>query len=221
MWYDALFIEMENNTNAEQAVKMSAYMKNQFKFLGIPKPKLKIIMKPYLMATKKECIDWEFINICWGKEYREAQYVGIEYLMIHKKQLVPENIEHLKELITIKSWWEVTDQLDELVGILALADPVIKTNMLDWSLNDNIWIRRVAIDFQQKYKERTDSELLKKIIVNNFNSKEFFINKAIGWSLREYSKVNPEWVKEFIDENKESLASLSIKEGSRLLKNNL
>ena len=92
--------------------------------------------------------------------------------------------------------------------------------MLDWSIHENIWIRRVAIDFQQEYKMQTNTKLLEQIIKNNFGSKEFFINKAIGWSLRDYSKVNPEWVRKFIDENKTQLAPISLKETAKLLKNN-
>lgn len=60
-------------------------------------------------------------------------------------------------------------------------------------------------------------ELLKKIIVNNLGQKEFFINKAIGWSLRDYSKVNPTWVKEFIERYKDGLVPLSIKEASKYI----
>lgn len=89
--------------------------------------------------------------------------------------------------------------------------------MLEWAENDNIWLRRVAIDFQLKYKKKTDTELLEKIIVCNLNSNEFFINKAIGWSLREYSKINAEWVQSFIERNSDGLSSLSRKEASKYL----
>lgn len=89
--------------------------------------------------------------------------------------------------------------------------------MLEWSVSDNIWLKRVSIDFQHKYKDKTNTELLEKIIYNNLGSNEFFVNKAIGWSLRDYSKVNPEWVKGFLDKYKEQLSALSIKEASKYL----
>lgn len=217
MWYNELFIKMEKSENKEQAQKMSAYMQNKFPFLGIPKPELKVIMKPYLATTKKGKLDWTFVFLCWDKEYREAQYVGVEYLLLHKKELVAEDLGNIKKFITTKSWWEVTDSLDELVGIIALKSPEIKNQMLQWTLDDNLWIRRVAIDFQQKFKEKTDPDLLKQIILNNLESKEFFINKAIGWSLREYSKISPDWVRRFIEEYGERLAPLSVREGNKLL----
>lgn len=89
--------------------------------------------------------------------------------------------------------------------------------MLEWSASDNIWLKRVSIDFQQEYKDKTNTELLEKIICNNLGSNEFFVNKAIGWSLRDYSKVNPEWVKGFLTKYKEQLSTLSIKEASKYL----
>jgi 3-methyladenine DNA glycosylase AlkD len=89
--------------------------------------------------------------------------------------------------------------------------------MLEWSISDNIWLKRVAIDFQQEYKAETNTDLLEKIICNNLGSDEFFINKAIGWSLRDYSKVNPEWVKAFLIKHKGQLSTLSLKEASKYL----
>ena len=70
--------------------------------------------------------------------------------------------------------------------------------MLEWSLDEDFWLRRIAIDHQLGRKEKTNTALLEKILVNNLGSREFFINKAIGWSLRDYSKTDPEWVRDFI-----------------------
>ncbi len=217
MWYDGLFEHMQNAHDDAQSKKMSAYMKNKFEFLGIPKPELKAIIKPYLQKSKKLEFDWEFVSICWDKPYREAQYVAIEYIQTHKKKFVKNDIEKIHRLITEKSWWETVDSLDSFAGIIVAKYPELKQTMIEWSISDNIWLRRTAIDFQQEYKTDTDTELLEKIILNNLGTDEFFINKAIGWSLRDYSKVNPDWVRNFIDTNKEKLSSLSIKEATKYL----
>ena len=95
--------------------------------------------------------------------------------------------------------------------------PALSKTMIDWSKSDNIWLRRVAIDFQLQYKEEVNVDLLEEIICNNFASSVFFINKAIGWSLRDYSKVNPAWVANFIERHKNELPKLSIKEASKYL----
>ena len=89
--------------------------------------------------------------------------------------------------------------------------------LLDWSQSDNIWLRRVAIDHQLLRKEKTDTALLEQILRNNLGQTEFFINKAIGWALRDYSKTNPEWVKNFIRQHHGKMAPLSIREASKYL----
>lgn len=212
MWYEGVFENIEQEADAEQAEKMSAYMQNQFSFLGIPKPQLKEIIKPYLKIGKKEQMDWNFVFICWNKPYREAQYLALEYISIKQKNFTIEDLSNIKKLIEDKSWWETVDNLDKIVGQIVMKYPEQKQTMLDWSLSDSIWLRRVAIDFQQEYKEKTDTELLSQIIQNNFGSKDFFINKAIGWSLRDYKKTNPVWVNRFVELYQDRLSPLSVKE---------
>lgn len=149
--------------------------------------------------------------------YREAQYVGLLYLGEHKKELTGEDLPKLKTLITEKSWWETVDTLDAFVGIVVEKNGILKEEMLSWSTAKNLWLRRVAIDFQQEYKEKTDAKLLEQIIENNLSDPEFFIQKAIGWSLRDYSKVNPEFVRSFLFRYRDKLSPLSIKEASKYL----
>ena len=87
--------------------------------------------------------------------------------------------------------------------------------MLEWSLDEDFWVRRVAIDHQLCRKERTNTALLEQIIVNNLGSGEFFINKAIGWSLRDYSKTNPAWVRDFLNRYGERMERLSVREAGK------
>lgn len=75
--------------------------------------------------------------------------------------------------------------------------------MLEWSKDEDFQVRRIAIDHQLCIKKKTNTKLLEAILINNFGSNDFFINKAIGWSLRDYSKANSELVKEFIEKCKE------------------
>ncbi len=217
LWYQGIFEQLEKMQDNEQGAKMSAYMQYRFPFLGVPKPTLKQLIKPYLQESRKLEIDWEFVRLCWGKPYREAQYIAVEYILLHEKQLLDTDINKIQELITEKSWWETVDSLDSVAGAIVLKYPHLKDKMRQWSKSDHIWLRRASIDFQQKYKELTDTALLEEIICNNLGTNEFFINKAIGWSLRDYSKVNPEWVRGFLTCYQHVLSSLSIKEASKYL----
>lgn len=219
MWYNKLFNEMECSKDEIQSIKMSAYMKNNFPFLGLPKPKLITIIKPYIKAVaKEEKVDWNFVDVCWEKHYREAQYTGVEYLSAIRKKIMEQDLDKLKQLIITKPWWDTSDSLDRIVGLLVQSYPNLTRTMLDWSKSENIWLRRVAIDFQLQFKEDVNAALLEEIICNNFGTGEFFIDKAIGWSLRDYSKVNPRWVATFVEKYRNELTKLSIKEASKYLK---
>ena len=125
--------------------------------------------------------------------------------------MTKDDIPKFKRLILEKSWWDTIDNLDMTIGALALKDSNVNKILLEWSLDENIWLKRIAIDHQLLRKEKTNTELLEKILKNNLGQTEFFINKAIGWALRDYSKTNPEWVKNFIEKNRENMAKLSIK----------
>lgn len=203
--------------NPEKAIPMKAYMRNQFEFLGITAPERKILIRDFFKTIDLTTIDWDFVQQCWEQPEREFQYLGIAYLIKLKKRLTIEDIPRLRQLILTKSWWDTIDSLDKLLGILALNNPIVEAILLEWSTDENIWVRRVAIDHQILRRAQTNTDLLEKILLNNLGQSEFFINKAIGWSLRDYSKTNPEWVSDFIARHQEKMAPLSIREGSKYL----
>ena len=209
---------LEARADNVRALDMSKYMKNKFEFFGVGAAERNEIWKPYFKEAKKtKKIDWDFIEICFKHDKRECQYTAAYYLKYMKKFLVEDDIPKLKELVLTKSWWDTVDILDKVIGSIIYNNKNLYPIILEWSKDDNIWLRRVAIDHQLLRKENTDEQLLEKILINNLNHKEFFVNKAIGWALRDYSKTNPQWVRNFIEVHKENMASLSIREASKYL----
>ena len=203
--------------NPDDAVAMKAYMKNKFEFLGVKTPARRKLTKTFFKQQTDLVIDWNFINEAWNYPYRELQYTALDYLEIRKKLLTPSDLPRLKKLAQTKSWWDTIDFLDRLVGSIIARFPETKGIIFAWSCDEDIWLRRLAIDHQLLRKEETDTDLLEKILVNNLGQTEFFINKAIGWALRDYSKTNPDWVRDFIERHQAEMAALSIREGSKYL----
>lgn len=204
--------------NEEQAKKMSAYMKDNFPFLGIPKPLRAELEKEFIKQAKKEKkIEWDFVFMLWDLPEREFQYMAVDYILVLKDSLQKSDIDKIELLITKKSWWDSVDSLAEnITGILCAKYPeLIQSHILCWAKSDNIWLVRIAVLFQLKYKETTNIELLSLIISKNSKNTEFFITKAIGWSLREYSKTNKKWVKSFLESH--TLQPLSVREASKYL----
>ncbi|HTH32649.1 MAG TPA: DNA alkylation repair protein, partial [Lacibacter sp.] len=152
------------------------------------------------------------IKDCWQHPKRELQYVAIELLYCYRKEWKKETINIIEYILTHKSWWETVDH-----AATALTGPYFKLFPAQqkrittkWNKSSNIWLQRSSIMFQKMYKHETDAELLSTHILNLQRSKEFFIQKAIGWALREYSKTNPKWVQAFV--KKHSLSPLSERE---------
>ena len=213
-----LIIDFEENRNELLAESMSKYMQDKFRFLGVRGATRTEIYKKYFPdARKTKTIDWDFVESCWNKEEREFQYIVVYYLKAMQKFLKREDISRLKYLIVTKSWWDTVDLLAKVVGSLVIRIEGYDQIMLEWSKDSNIWLKRVAILYQLSLKEKVDKQVLERILVNNLGDSEFFINKAIGWALRDYSKFNPEWVREFIEKNKNGIANLSLREASKYL----
>lgn len=208
----------KNHENKEDALAMKGYMKDNFEFLGIRSPLRKELQKEFLKGIdKKTSIDKVLVNNLWNQPYREYQYLAIDYLIKKKKQFEKEDIIFIKELIITKSWWDSVDSIaPNLLGEICKKYPELMNEcILNWSKDENMWLRRSAILYQLKYKENLDTNILEVVIKDNKEDNEFFIRKAIGWILREYSKTNKKWVSDFIKENK--LSNLSIKEASKYL----
>ncbi len=216
--FEQIIQEFKDNANAENALPMAKYMKNRFPYLGLSRPARNQIQAEFLKKARKlPELNWEFVFRGWELPEREYQYLVLDYLNTCARLLRPEDITRMAVLISNKSWWDTVDLIAaRLVGGLCLKYPGLRDDyILPWAADDNIWRARTAILFQLKYKQNTDTGLLAQIIGLNLNSPEFFINKAIGWILREYSKTNKEWVRDFI--KKTPLQPLSVREGSKYL----
>ena len=214
---EELLENLKTVANPDDAGAMKAYMKNKFEFLGVKTPARRKLAKTFFKQGTDFVLDWNFINEAWNNPYRELQYTALDYLEIRKKLLTPSDLPRLKKLAQTKSWWDTIDFLDRLVGSIIARFPETKEIIVAWSCDEDIWLRRLAIDHQLLRKEETDTKLLEKILVNNLGQTEFFINKAIGWALRDYSKTNPDWVRDFIERHQTEMAALSIREGSKYL----
>lgn len=209
------FAQIEDENKAES---MEKYMRNQFRFYGVPSPKRREVYKEFIKEEKmNKTIDWDFLDKCYKDEHREFQYLVLDYLIALNTYLTYEDIPKITNYIKVKQWWDTIDFLNKIIGNIGLRDSRVNSLLLKWSEDEDIWVRRLAINHQLGRKEKTNIALLEEIITNNFGSDEFFINKAIGWSLRDYSKVNPEWVRVFTNRYSDEMSNLSIREASKYL----
>ncbi|MDP3944743.1 MAG: DNA alkylation repair protein [Lutibacter sp.] len=216
---NVLEIELAQHANPNIALEQKAYMRNQFEYYGIKSAERREIQKPFLIKEflpKKDELGKTVIFL-WEKPQRDYQYFAQELAFKYVKQFEKKDIALFEYMVTHKSWWDTVDFIAaKLMGEYFKKYPEQKeVSVKKWLLSNNIWLQRCALLFQLKYKENLDPVLLSATINSLLGSKEFFINKAIGWILREFSKTNPTWVKEFSD--KTALSNLSKKEALRLI----
>ena len=210
----------EQQANAENAVPMKKYMRNQFEFLGIKSPKQKALVKQFVAENglpELSQVD-NLVRELWSWPEREYQYVALALLDKLQKRLTPDSVPLLENLITTKSWWDTVDSIAiHNVGKLLKQYPEIRDAVIaPWRNSENFWLRRTTLLFQLSYKAATDEALLFVLVEENRESTEFFIQKAMGWALREYSKTSPKAVQIFVA--KTELPSLSQREALKWMK---
>ena len=198
---------------------LKKYLRSQFEFLGIRTPIRRKLTKEFINKNglpRKENLK-EIVFCLWELSEREYQHVALDILENAKKDLIPGDMEWLSSLIIKKSWWETVDTLSpRIIGYMFSTYPDLIPLYADkWIEDTNIWLQRSAILYQLKYKGKTDEERLYRYIIRRAESDEFFIQKAIGWALREYAKTNPESVKKFVTQT--SLKPLSKREALKHL----
>jgi len=210
----ALENKFRKNANPENAFFMKKYMKDKFFFLGIKSPERRALTRTFYKNYNRPDINIleNIIRKLWDLKEREFQYFAMELVEKELKKMVQNDIQLFEFLVVNKSWWDTVDFIAaNLVGKHLLNFPgLIEQMNKKWIFSENMWLNRTALLFQLKYKNDLDTKLLKQNILKCRDSKEFFIRKAIGWVLREYSKTNPVWVSEFVDST--TLSPLSKRE---------
>ncbi|TCZ71079.1 DNA alkylation repair protein [Paenibacillus albiflavus] len=198
---------------------MAKYMKNLFPYLGIKTPEREALFRGFTKVHGLPDVTEldKIVRELWLLPEREYAYIAMNLLNKRLKLLGSEQADLLEYLIVTRSWWDTVDLLaGQVAGSLFTRYPeLIDRYAESWIVADNMWLQRAAILFQLKYKNRTDEERLFRYIKHCLSSKEFFIQKSIGWALREYAKTEPERVRQFVAET--PLPALSKREALKHL----
>ena len=222
IYLDRLKSLFEDHASAQNAVAMAKYMRGQFPFYGIKSPLHKSLTKQVWQELGAIAPDVfpAFCKLCFqASEKREVQYIVNNYGRRLARQLPLDFITTIEELIPQCSWWDTIDFLaPKIAGKILLPHPKdLQKVATNWILHDNFWFQRSAILLQLDYKEETNSDLLFGLIQRRIKSKEFFVQKAAGWALRQYSRINPEKIQWFIDRHP-NLPKLTKREGEKYLR---
>lgn len=183
---------------------MKRYMRDQFDYVGLKSPEFKALMRAHIAVHGLPApVDLDrTLRGLWTLPQREFQYAATSLLGRLETQLPATFVRTLEYLIVTKSWWDTVDTISTgALGVHFRRFPKVRDRTLArWRKSKNFWLRRACILFQLNYKQETDFPLMQEIIRENLGSKEFFINKAIGWALRQYTRIDPRGVRKFVSE---------------------
>ena len=220
-WVDAVQSQFIAVDNPQIAGPMAAYMKHHFPYHGITSQHRALCLQPLLQKDTLPPLG-DLPKICaqlWQLPQREYAYAAMALMGKFIKKLTPEDYPWILSLITERSWW---DSVDHLAGNV-LSTIVNRYPESLWPcfepliLSDNFWLNRTAIIVQLKSRGNTDTDFLTAAILPHMANKEFFLRKAIGWSLRQYARHNPQWVIDFVHQHESSLSGLSKREALKHL----
>lgn len=212
--------QFRKNRNDTKARAMSDYMKGLFPFFGIASVERKIIQKAWFNTfdSTDRTLFWKLIHTLWDQNEREFQYVAIDLLNKQPRKCYNGlDAKEIESLITTKSWWDTVDLIaSNYLGKYMLYFPELGKNLIHaWRNSDNLWLQRSCLIFQLKYGNKTDVALLKSLIQQYSGISEFFIQKAIGWSLRQLSKTNSIAVEEILEDI--TLKGIALREARKHL----
>ncbi|GAA4928819.1 DNA alkylation repair protein [Streptomyces coeruleoprunus] len=203
-----------------RAVQAAAYMKGVAPFLGIPTPERRTLSRAVLEGLPRpDEADCTAIALrCWRLPEREYQYFAVDYLRRHVRRCTSAFLPVTRHLVTTVPWWDTVDLLAaHVVGGLVAADPALRTEMDAWAASDDIWLVRAALLHQLGHKDATDTARLFRYCLNRADDADFFVRKAIGWSLRAYARTDPDAVRGFVDAHRDRLSPLSVREALKHL----
>lgn len=211
----------ERHADPAKAGPMAAYMKTTTPFLGIQKPdraSVLRVVKQRFRPSSRDAYD-AGIQALWALPHREEKYAAVDYALLWPDHIRAESLPLYERLVREGAWWDLVDSVAaNLVGRTLLRERETVRPVMDrWIADHNLWIRRAALLAHLRHKTDTDWEQLSRHCLRCAGETEFFIRKAIGWALREYSKTNPEAVRVFLQRKRESLSALSYREGARHL----
>lgn len=207
--------------DAEKAGKMAAYMKTEMPFYGVQKQGRTEVFREMFRRFPPESGEayQAAVEALWAQPHREEKYAALEYAARFKRFISLDALPLYERLIRQGAWWDLVDTVaSKLINPLMKRHRDVMRPVMDaWIDDPDLWIRRAALLSQLKLKEATDRDMLFGYCLHRADETSFWIRKAIGWVLRQYSYTAPEAVREFLLENREALSGLSYREGAKQL----
>lgn len=219
---DRIAVALARRADADRAGPMARYMRDQFPFLGVMAPAQRDAWREVaadLPRPLPEPLVVEAAQALWGRPEREHQYLACTLVNRHTTVparapgATPAMLDTVEGLLTTKPWWDTVDSLaTHAVGALVARHRELRPRMDAWLAGGDRWLVRSALLHMNGWKAATDADWLFAACLARADHPDFFVRKAIGWALREHSKVDERAVVAFVAAHEGELSPLSRRE---------
>ena len=198
-------------------------MKSSMPFYGVPVPVVRKLTQAACRAREPLAYSaWRdtVLALYRRAKYREERYaaLGVAGFRHYRDYHSIETLGLYEELIVSGAWWDLVDEASNYVGWILERSPAhTRPAMLAWARCPDLWKRRTSIICQGRFKQRTDLELLYACIEPSLDSREFFLQKAIGWALRDVAWFNPKEALGYVRAHRSELSPLAKREALKNL----
>jgi 3-methyladenine DNA glycosylase AlkD len=221
---DAIRAALSGAGDPQRAIDQQRYMRSAMACRGITSGERTALLRPVLAAYHPvDRASWERdVRRLWDQaEFREDRYAAIK-LARHRRARrwqEPEVLDLYRHLVTTGAWWDYVDEIAAhlIGGVLGDHRAEVTPVMLAWACDEDLWLRRAAVLSQLRHRSDTDTALLRQVVEDNVDDPSFWLRKGIGWALRAYAYVDPEWVRAEVERLGSRLSGLSRREALKHL----
>ena len=202
----------------ERAEQEKRYQKSRWDHWGVSLPKMDVAIK----ETLGELSQQDALKLCrrlWREPVWDLRIVSGRILA--RKSIAPDAKVwgFVTERMADLDGWAVADNLASGAARCLIEDPGRLDVVETWIERQHLWTRRAGLVFTLPWtKEKRDPERMLGWAARLAEDREWFIQKAIGWWLRELSKRDPKRVRRFLNEHGEKLRAVARREATKYLK---
>ncbi len=212
---DRLIAAMRSFATAERAAREKLYQKSVWDHWGVPIPKMDVAIRQSLAGESVDCA-FALAEALWRRPVWDLKMVAVRLLA--RRSVAPDDrlwrfiVERMDDL----DGWAVADNMAGVASSCLLADPRRLDVVEGWVDSRHLWTRRAAFVFTLPWTKR-DPERTLGWAARLAGDPEWFIQKAIGWWLRELSKHDPDRVRRFLDDHGAPLKGVARREATKYL----
>jgi 3-methyladenine DNA glycosylase AlkD len=204
--------------DAKRAEWKKAYQKSRWEHWGVALPKMDAAIK----QTLGDLTQQQALSLCrrlWREPVWDLKIVAGRILARKSIERDAKVWSFVTERLADLDGWAVADNLANVAWRCLIKDPRRLDAVEAWIESPHLWTRRAALVFTLPWaKGDRDPERMLGWAARLAEDREWFIQKAIGWWLRELSKRDPERVRRFLEEHERKLTGVAKREATKYLK---